>query len=112
MFELQTVPAPAGLAALGARVELRELSYGALRRAMQAAASQGQAGEALLAACLYVDGEPLGLEALQALPGRFAGAIARALERALELHGMTSGAADAANDAAAVPAEGARAGEA
>ncbi len=96
MFELQTVPAPAGLAALGERVELRELSYGALRAAMQSAVVRGQAGEALLAASLHVDGEPLGLEALEALPGRFAGAIARALQRTLELHGMSL---DAANEA-------------
>jgi hypothetical protein len=113
MFELQTVPAPEGLAALGERVELRELTYGELRRTM-ATADRAQAGEALLAASLYVDGAPLGLDALQALPGRFAGGIARALERTLALHGMgvTAPAEDTDEASAAEPSEASAPGEA
>jgi len=103
MFELQTIPAPPGLAPLGTRVELRELSYGDLRRAMAAAPDSTHAGEALLAASLHVDGEPYTLDDLEALPGRFSGAIARALGQVLELHGMASAAAN--DDDADAPAD-------
>ena len=90
MFELQRKPAPAGLAALG-DVEVRELGYGAMREAMSATDKPGQSAERLLAASLHVNGEPLGYEALQQLPGRFAGAIAASLEVCLRLHGLTGG---------------------
>lgn len=104
MFELQIVDPVPGLETLGAQVQLRELRYGALRAVMQAAQAPERAGEALLAAALYIDGAPVGLEGLDAVPGRFAGAIARAMARCLELHGMTSAATEpprAANDAEA-----------
>ena len=101
MFELQIVDPVPGLERLGDQVQLRELCYGDLRRAMSEANGVGRAGEALLARSLWVDGAPIGLEALDALPGRFAGAIARAMERCLMLHGMGPPAApdeSAAND--------------
>jgi hypothetical protein len=106
MFELQTIPAPAGLAPLGSSVELRELSYGAVRRAM--AEGEGRrASEALLAASLHVDGAPLTLDTLDALPGRFSSAIGQALGQTLALHGMGAASEDdAANDAAGGPAQG------
>jgi hypothetical protein len=113
MFELQTVDPVPGLEPLGARVQLRELSYGAMRAAMTSAPDGARAGEALLGASLMVDGAPLGLAALDALPGRFAGAITRALAHCLALHGLgppTPG--DAANDEAPAEAGAPAAGEA
>lgn len=89
-FELQTHPAPEALAVLGQVVELRELPYGQMRDAMAAAEKPKESADRLLAACLHVDGVPLGYEALQALPGRLSGAIARALEDALRIHGLGS----------------------
>jgi hypothetical protein len=88
MFELQTIEPVPGLEALGARVQLRELSYGSLRAAMRAVAGSDRASELLLGASLYVDGAPLGLDGLDALPGHLSGAVARAMSRCLELHGM------------------------
>lgn len=86
MFELRIVPLPR-LAELGESVELRELSYGELRRVMQEASGK-RAGESLLGATLCVNGTPIGLEALDALPGRFAGALGAALQECLGLYGM------------------------
>jgi hypothetical protein len=87
-FQLQTEKAPAGLALLGQYVEIRELSYGAMRETMAASEQPGQSAERLLAASLYVDGQPIGYEALRGLPGRFSGAIADALGQTLRLHGL------------------------
>jgi len=110
MFDLQIVDPVPGLEALGAQVQLRELSYGALREAMGAATGAARASDALLAAALFVDGAPIGLETLDALPGRFAGPIARAMERCLELHGMTQRVkVEAANDEGKNEADGASA---
>jgi hypothetical protein len=71
-FELQTQPAPAGLAVLGSVVELRELPFGPLMELL------AKGGQHLLGASLHVDGQPIGAEALQALPGRFAAALVEA----------------------------------
>jgi hypothetical protein len=81
-------PAPERMAAIfpGQRVELHELSYGALREAMRQVGEAERYTEAVLAASLHVDDAPLGLEALYALPGRFAGAITEGLRAAAELH--------------------------
>lgn len=97
-YALQCEPCPA-LSDLGAQVELRELSYGALRRAMAQASEAGGVGDAVLAASLHVDGAPLGLAGLEALPGRWSMAIANALTRCLELHGLTSAKPRAADEA-------------
>jgi hypothetical protein len=48
----------------------------------------GQSAERLLGASLHIDGEPIGYGGLQALPGRFSGAISNALEQVLRLHGL------------------------
>lgn len=88
-FELQTRPVPDGLAAIGASVELRELPYGKMRAAMVAAEKASESADRLLSASLHVDGAPIGFDALQALPGRFAGAISKALEQCLEMHGLS-----------------------
>ena len=88
MFELITEPAPAGLAQLGTVVEIRELSYGAMRETMAASEQPGQSAERLLAASLFVDGKPYGYEALRALPGRFSGFIAEALGQTMRVHGL------------------------
>lgn len=93
MFELQTETAPGALAPLGQLVEVRELSYGAMREAMAESSQPGQSAERLLGACLFVDGVALGYDALVALPGRFAGGIAAALEQAMRLHGLERAAA-------------------
>lgn len=98
MFELRTEPAPQGLASLGQVVELHELCYGAMRDAM-AAGVGAESADRLLAASLHVDGEPVGYDALQALPGRFAGSIARALEQTLRLHGLGQQGQDEGDDA-------------
>lgn len=87
-FELQTEPGPAALAPLG-DVQVRELSYGRMREVMGEADKPGQSAERLLAASMWVDGAPIGFDALQALPGRFAGAISEALAQCLRLHGLT-----------------------
>jgi len=94
MFELQSAPAPAALAPLGQVVQIRELSYGAMREAMQASQEPGQSAERLLGASLYVDGNAYGFDAVRALPGRFSSAIGEALETCLRLHGLVP-AADA-----------------
>jgi hypothetical protein len=91
MFELQTIPAPHGLDALGSCVEIRELTYGQMREAMGGTVHVGKSSEKLLGAALYVDGEPYGFDALTALPGRFTPAITKALELVLELHGLLRG---------------------
>jgi hypothetical protein len=98
-FQLQTEPAPAGLAQLGTTVEIRELSYGAMRETMAASDQPGQSAERLLGATLFVDGTAIGYEGLRALPGRFSGAIADALGQTLRVHGLER-AAPAADDAA------------
>jgi hypothetical protein len=85
-FALQTAPAVLGV--LGASVEIRELSYGAMRETMEASEKPGQSAERLLAASLFIDGVPLGYEALRALPGRFSGAIADALSQTMRMHGL------------------------
>ncbi len=113
MFELLIEPAPAALAPLGEVVELRELSYGEMRAAMRSAPDPAEVGEAVLAAALFVDGEPLGtLDALHNVPGRFSGGIAQALQRVLAMHGLRSSAPDedtppdpAANDPDPDPGE-------
>jgi len=87
MFELVTETVSPDLAGLGDQVELRELSYGALRAVMRATTPE-LAGDGLLGACLFVDGAPIGLEALLALPGRFSGAIGAAMAQAMALHGL------------------------
>lgn len=94
MFELHTEPAPAGLAPLGTTVEVRELPYGEMREAMAASEQPGQSAERLLGAALHVDGAAYGYDALRALPGRFAGAIAEALQQCLRMHGLSTPDAD------------------
>lgn len=55
----------------GATLELVELTFGPQFDVAVGVRTRGDnAGLALLAAALHVDGEPLGLEALRALPGR------------------------------------------
>jgi hypothetical protein len=88
MFELQTQTAPAGLATLGQVVEVRELPYGQMRETMAQSDKPGQSAERLLGASLHIDGQPIGYGGLQALPGRFSGAISNALEQVLRLHGL------------------------
>jgi hypothetical protein len=98
----------AGFEALG-RAELHELSCGEVNRVMRQA-PDGLHGEALLAACLRIDGAPLGLERLQALPGRFFFAVRRAVDRCGVLHGF--GVATAAAEASPATAEEPTQGEA
>jgi hypothetical protein len=102
MFQLQVEPAPAGLAPLGQVVELREMTYGAMRDSMSSSES-GQSAERLLGASLYVDGQPIGYEGVRALPARFSNAIAEALGQAMKLHGLQVAAATDAPAADAVP---------
>jgi len=93
-YELQAEPVSGKLAALGGVVELRELPYGVMREVMASGDKPGQSADRLLGAALHVDGVPLGYEALEALPGRFSGAIAGALQRCMVMHGLTDDEAD------------------
>ena len=88
MFELQTIPAPAGLAPLGAIVEIREIKHSAVQAALSAGAKIGRPSDGLLAATLFVDGAAIGLDGLGELPGRFYGAFSEALALTIKLHGM------------------------
>jgi len=97
-YELQTETAPAGLAALGAVVEIRELTYGAMRDTMAASEAPGQSAERLLGASLYVDGQPFGYEGIRSLPGRFSAAIADALTQTMRVHGLERAANPAEED--------------
>lgn len=102
-FELQTHPAPAGLASLGQVVDVRELPYGLMRETMAQTDKPGQSAERLLGASLHVDGQPITYAGLQALPGRFAGAISTALEQCLRLHGLMAEPSDDAEPAGPKP---------
>jgi hypothetical protein len=88
-FSLMIEPVPA-LASLGARVELHEISVGAVKRTILEAAENNQSArwaDMLLARCLWVDGEPIGLAALDELPGRYTEAVNAATKRCMVLHG-------------------------
>jgi hypothetical protein len=89
-YELQVraVPQPLAGACGGTVVELRELTYGQMRAAMRHGGEQELASEALLGAALHVDGEPLGLEGLLNLPGRFAGDVAKVMRQCHVMHGL------------------------
>jgi hypothetical protein len=97
-FELRNEPGPPGLAGLGERVELVELPYGQMREAMAAGDKPGQSADRLLSVALHVDGQPVGYDALLALPGRFSGGIAAALEQCLRMHGLADAAGPDADD--------------
>ena len=60
MFELHTETAPAGLAALGQVVELREQACGVVDKAIAEAQAPGEIVTRVLGITLYVDGAPLG----------------------------------------------------
>lgn len=103
MFELQTRPAPAALAVLGAVVELREIDYAATLDAMFAVSTSTRKArpiDGLLAACLFVDGKPIGLEALLALPGRFTRSIQQAGDMIGEMHSTDTDRAEVEAEAA------------
>jgi hypothetical protein len=82
MFELHYEPAPAGLASLGSVVEIRELPFGQLMDLL------AKGGQHLLGASLHVDGVPIGVDALQALPGRFAASLVEAQGVMKRLHDL------------------------
>jgi hypothetical protein len=94
-YELQVRPAPQRLAGAfgGTVIELRELTYGQMRDAMRAGGDVERASESLLGQSLHVDGKPVGLDALLALPGRFAGLVGSVLSDCIRMHGL-AGAAD------------------
>ena len=87
-FDPRVIPAPEGLAMLGTVVELRELPYGLMRQAIAKGYKVQATNEGLLAESLHIDGKPLGLERLMALPGRLAGPIGKALEAVIKLHDL------------------------
>jgi len=91
-YELQVRPAPQKLAAAfgGTTIELRELSYGATTDAMRIGGERGRASEGLLGESLHVDGKPVGLDALLALPGRYMRLVGEALGDCIEMHGLRS----------------------
>ena len=111
-FALVTEPCEGLTSALGRDYELRELPYGAMKRAMRAAGALDAAGDALLAASLHVDGTPIGMDRLDALPGHLSTVIQAALVRCLELHGLSTAAAAAPAESPAATGTEASPGEA
>lgn len=130
MYELRTV-ALTGLEELGARVELREQPYGVARPIVTS--QHPRTNEALCAASLYIDGEPLAridptvdltqpdapedalaaalsdsialwLQALDDLPGGVLVPIMRAINLSNMLYGLTLDAARAGQAPAREPA--------
>jgi hypothetical protein len=91
-YELQREPVEGALAVfLGAPavpVDLRELTYGELQRAMYEVSGTRQMAQSVLAATLAVNGEPIGLDELDALPGRFARELGALLTRTMAMHGL------------------------
>lgn len=88
-YELQRVPVDPRLAeVLGADACFVEMSYGAVRKEMARAPAAMDSAEYLAAACIHVNGQPLGIEGLRAIPGRFTKLIAQAIEQTIRLHGM------------------------
>jgi hypothetical protein len=82
MFTLRIEPAPGGLATLGQLVELRELPLGQLTEAM------AKGGHHIFAAALHIDGVPIGVDGMQALPGRFAADVAEAEVTLRRMHDL------------------------
>lgn len=107
MFELRTEPFPAlaSLSATGA-VELRELDFGRMFEAIVAAPDAVQTGLYQLAASLHVDGEPIGIDRLRALPGRYFVAIQLAQAACRRLHSVED-----EGESAALMDEAAKAGK-
>jgi hypothetical protein len=88
-YSLIIEPVPA-LAGLGSRVELHELSVGAVKRTIIEAAETHQSArwpDMLLGRALWIDGEPIGIERLDALPGRLTPVVTAAIKRCMVLHG-------------------------
>ena len=84
-LSLQVEPVP-GLEALG-DCELREQGWWHVRGLIQQAAREGVDAElVVLGVTLFVDGEPIGAEALRELPGRFATPLSKALGRAMVMY--------------------------
>lgn len=77
----------------GAQLELRELAWGPLFEVTMAVRRSGVfPGQPVLAASLHVNGKPIGLEALEALPGKhLALELTRLMGRALELNKADEG---------------------
>jgi hypothetical protein len=129
MYELRTVTLT-GLEELGARVELREQPYGVSRPIVTS--QHPRTNEALCAASLYIDGEPLAvveptidltdphvtedalaaalaqtltrwLQALDDLPGGVLVPIMRAINLSNQLYGLTLDAARAGQARAPTP---------
>lgn len=90
--------------AFGGEVELVEVPYRQARESMRKGAPEFTS-EGLLGATLHVDGEPIGLDALLAMPGRFCALIAEGVSLAIRMHGLgVEVAPAAANDGDATPA--------
>jgi hypothetical protein len=93
-FALQTKPMPARVAEAfeGQAAELHEIPVVEVDAAMTAGrdrAGTGRgAGYGLLAASLYVDGKPVGLDAVLGAPGRFFRTIGLAMTEAMLMHGF------------------------
>jgi hypothetical protein len=92
-YELQRTPAPQRLAEAlgGTSAEFRELSFGKMQAAMRVGGDRGHASEALLAASLHVDGNPVTLDAVLDAPGRFSGVLTDAIATVIRMHGLVVG---------------------
>lgn len=86
-FERKRVPAPAGLAEklAGHTVELVELTFGELMTAHEE--HPDKPNLSILAHSLHIDGESIGFESLEALPGSWNDDVFDALLECNTLHG-------------------------
>jgi hypothetical protein len=102
-FALQTEPV-AGLEELG-QCELREVPAGPLRLLMGHCHTHDlDLTFSVLAASLHVDGEPIGLERLDALPARFLGPLQPVIQACIAMHDV--GGRRSADDTDGAPPSG------
>ncbi len=99
-YELRVQPGPPELADLGAVVEIREIN--ALRQFEIVSEHKGDLKtlkRLYLAESLYVDGAPIGVAGLEALPSRFVIPLIKAMRIVEEVHAEPAAVAEAGDDA-------------
>jgi hypothetical protein len=91
-YDLERRPARARRLAVffdGAPLELVEIPFGPLSDLWISIRVHGlNPGRSILAATLHVDGAPIGLEALDALPGRLSAELVELMQQAMRMHAM------------------------
>lgn len=105
-FNLEKRPLPPKLAQAfeGHTVELCEVPWLGVIEAWRAGNERGGlASQGLLAACLFVDGQPIGLDQLLAMPGRYTRVLGEAMAIVHQMHGLQRDDDDDESDAAPKP---------